>query len=58
MLTHVYPIIWVNTNPTCLLTGSRFLNSNITHLLNELVVSTCLLDFIKMKKKIYEKTNK
>ena len=43
--------IWVNTNPTCLLNGSRFFNPNTTHLLNGSVVLTCLLDFIKMKKK-------
>ena len=30
----------------------------MAHLLNKLIVSTCLLDFIKMKKNIYEKTNK
>ena len=37
---------------------SRFLNPNPTHLLNELVVSTCLLDFIKIKKKIIKKQKK
>ena len=42
VLTHEYLIIWVNTNLTCLLNGSRFLNPNTTHLFNELVVSTCL----------------
>ena len=52
VLTLEYPTIWVNTNRTCLLNGSRFLNPNTTHLLNELVVSTCLLNFIKKKKKI------
>ena len=38
----------------------RFLNSNTTHLLNELVKSPCLSDFIKIeKKKIMKKqTNK
>ena len=56
--THEYPTIWVNINPTCLLNGSRFLNPNPTHLLNGSVVSTCLVDFIKMKKKNYEKTKK
>ena len=35
---------------TCLLNGSKFFNPNTTHLLNGLVVSTCLLDFIKKKK--------
>ena len=47
--THEYPTIYVNTNPTYLLNGSRFLNPNTTHLLNESVVSTCLSDFIKKK---------
>ena len=51
MSTHRYLIIWINPNPTCLLNGSGFLNPNTTHLLNGLVVLTCLLDFIKMKKK-------
>ena len=41
----------VNTNLTCLLNGSRFLNPNTTYLLNGLITSTCLTDFIKMKKK-------
>ena len=58
MSTHVYPIIWVNTNSTCLLNESRFLNPNTTYLLNGLVVSTCLSNFIKMKKIFYEKTKK
>ena len=49
--THEYSIIWVNINPICLLNRSRFLNPSMTHLLNESVVSNCLLDFIKMKKK-------
>ena len=56
--SHEYSTTQVNTNPTCLLNGSRFLNPNPTHLLNGSVVSTCLVDFIKMKKKIYEKTKK
>ena len=56
--THTYLTIWVNTNPACLLNGSRFLNPNMTHLLNGSIVSTCLSDFIKMKKNIYEKTSK
>ena len=51
MSTHDYPTIWINTNPTCLLNGSRFLNRNTTHLLNGSIVLTCLLDFIKKKKK-------
>ena len=55
MLTHEYPIIWVNINPTCLLNGSRFLNPNTINLLNGSVVLTCLLDFIKMKKNIFMK---
>ena len=65
VLTHEYPTIWVNTNLTCLLNGSKFLNLNTAYLLNGLVVLTCLSNFIKMKKKkiyiyiyIYEKTNK
>ena len=53
--TYDYPTIWVNTNPTCLLNESRFFNSNKIHLLNGLVVLTCLSDFIKMKKKIMKK---
>ena len=52
--THKYSTIWVNPNPTCLLNGSGILNPNTIHLLNELVVLTCLSDFIKMKRK---KTN-
>ena len=48
--THEYLIIWVNPNSTCLLNGSRFLNPNRTHLLNESIVSTCLSDFIKINK--------
>ena len=52
MSTYEYSTIWsVNPSPSCLLNGLEFLNSNITHLLNGLVVSTYLLDFIKMKKK-------
>ena len=51
MLTYEYPIIWVNTNSICLLNGLRFFNPNMTHLLNGLIVSTYLSDFIKMKKK-------
>ena len=47
---HEYTTIWVNTDPTCLLNKSRFLNLNMTYLLNGLIVSTCLSDFIKMKK--------
>ena len=49
--THEYPTIWVNINPTCLLNGSKFLKPNMTHLLNGSVMSTCLLNVIKMKKK-------
>ena len=48
---HKYPSIWVDTNSTCLLNESRFLNPNMTHLLNEAVMSTYLSNFIKMKKK-------
>ena len=43
------------TNNHSKLNGSRFINPNTTHLLNKSVVSTCLLNFIKMKKKNYEK---
>ena len=58
MLTYERLTIWVNINPICLLNELRFLNSNTIHLLNELVKSPCLLDFIKIEKKNYEKTNK
>ena len=51
MLTYERLTIWVNTNPICLLNELRFLNSNTTHLLNELVKSPCLSDFIKIEKK-------
>ena len=53
MSIHEYPTIWANTNPTCLLNRSTFLNPNMIHLLNGSIVSTYLLDFIKMKKKNY-----
>ena len=56
--THEYSAIQINTNPTCLLNRSRFLNPNMTRLLNGSIVSTCLLDFIEMKKKIIKKINK
>ena len=57
--THKYLTIYVNTNPTCLLNELRFLNPNTTHLLNGLVVSIYLSDFIKIKKKFMKKqTNK
>ena len=49
--TNEYLTIWVNFNLTCLLNRSKFLNSNTTHLLNGLVMSTCLSDFIKTKRK-------
>ena len=55
VLTYEYSTIWVNrlnANPTCLLNGSGFLNPNTIYLLNRSVVSTCLLDFIKKKKKL------
>ena len=56
MSTHEYLTIYVNINLTCLLNGSRFFDPNMIHLLNGLVVLTCLSDFIKMKKKKnYEK---
>ena len=50
--THEYPTIWVNTNSAFLLNGSRFLNLNKTHLLNRSIMSICLSNFMKMKKKI------
>ena len=53
--THEYLVIWVNTNPTCLLNGSRFLNPNTNNLLNGSIVLTCLLDIIKMKRKKFKK---
>ena len=34
MLTREYSIIWVKTNPTCLLNGSISFNPNMTYLLN------------------------
>ena len=37
-------------NLTCLLNGLEFLNPNINHLLNRSVKSTCLSNFIKIKK--------
>ena len=46
--SHEYWTIWVNPNLTCLLNVLRFFNSNTTHLLNGLVVSTRLSDFICM----------
>ena len=52
MSTHDYPTIWINTNPTCLLNRSRFINRNTTHLLNGSIVLTCLSDFIKKKKNL------
>ena len=51
--------MWVDTNLTCLLNESIFLNPNIIYLLNGSIVLTCLSDFIKMEKKIMKKqTNK
>ena len=58
VLTHEYPIIWININPTCLLNGLRFLNPNTINLLNVLVESINLSDFIKIIKKNYKKTSK
>ena len=51
---------WVSyksTLTTCLLNGSRFLNTSTTHLLNGPIVLTCLLDFIKMKKEKEKRIN-
>ena len=50
MSINEFSTIWVNTNLTHLLNESRFLNPNTTCLLNGLVVSTNLSDFIKVKK--------
>jgi len=49
----VYDYMGVSTltQPTCLLNGSRFINSSMTHLLNGLIMLICLSDFIKMEKK-------
>lgn len=47
MSTHEYSTISVNTNLIRLLNGSRFLDSNTTCLLNGLVMSNRLSNFIK-----------
>ena len=57
MLTREYSIIWVKTNPTCLLNGSRSFNPNMTYLLNGWIVLTYLSNFIK-KKLMKKQTNK
>ena len=49
--THGYSIIWVSPNWTCLLNELGFFNPNTIHLLNGSVISTCLSNFIKTKKK-------
>ena len=46
MSTREYLTIWVNTNPTCLL-NEGFLDPNMTCLLNMLVMSTHLSNFMK-----------
>ena len=46
VLTHEYPTIWVNTNLTCLLNGSRFLNPKMTNLLNKPIILTYLSNSI------------
>ena len=51
MSTHKYSIILVNTNLIHLLNGPGFLNSNMTCLLNGLVMSTHLSDFYQSEKK-------
>ena len=66
--TYEYSTIQVNHNLTCLLNELGFFNLNTIHLLNGSVISTCLSDFIKTKKKKnfsinqidmnYEKLNK
>ena len=49
MSIHEYSTLWDNTNLTRLLNVSRFLNPDMACLLNELVVLTHLLDFIKVE---------
>ena len=51
VLTYKYSTIWINTNPTCLLNGVRSLNFNMIYLLNGLIMSTRLTNYIKVKKK-------
>ena len=58
MLTREYSIIWVKTNPTCLLNGSISLNPNTTHLLNGSIVSNYSSNFIQKKKLMKKQTNK
>ena len=50
MSTYEYLTIYVNINLIRLLNTSRFTNPNTTCLLNRLIVSTRLSDFIKRKK--------
>jgi len=50
MSTNKYSTIWINTNPTRLLNELRFLNPNMTYLLNRSIVSTHLSYFIQKKK--------
>ena len=50
-LLNEYLIIWVNTSSTSLSNRSRFLNPDMTCLLNESIMSTRLSNFIKAKKK-------
>ena len=57
MSTHKYSTIWVDTNPTHLLNELKFYNPNMACLLNRLVMSTHLSNFIKAKKKT-KKQNK
>ena len=55
--TNEYLTIWVNTRRTHLLNGLRFFNLGTTCLLNGLVISTHLSDFIKAKKKKKKKSS-
>ena len=49
--TNEYSTILINTNLTRLLNELRFLNPNMTYLLNRTIMSTHLLYFIKEGKK-------
>jgi len=51
MSTYKYLTMWVNNNPTHLLNRLKFFNLNMTCLLNGLVMSTHLSNFIKAKEK-------
>ena len=53
---HILGTIWVDTNLTYLLNRSKFINPNMTCLLNGSLMSARLSYFIKAKKK-YKKKN-